>query len=168
VSPRFKHGLALGRFVADRLRLYRKEMRVLGLREKLRFVGKRVQLLGEALEKRDVFRGDRREFNQRKVYEANLAALLQYRRAALRSGPVALEIFGTERMFNKKSTQERVDWGAVAGASAAYHRVPGKDSGDMLQGDNAEPLAAILSLRLRHARRASVADETAAASSTNS
>jgi hypothetical protein len=34
---------------------------------------------------------------------------------------------------------------------ARYHRVPGKDSWDMMQGDNARALAAVLSSRLPHA-----------------
>ena len=159
LPPWFKRGLALGNFVADRLRLYRREIRGLGLRESLRFVGKRVQLLGEAIHQRDLLRADYREFNQRRVYDGNLAALLMYEWKSLRDGSVAFEIFGTARMFDKTSATERVNWDAVSGGSVAYHRVPGKDSGDMLQGTNAKPLAGVLSARLRSARRARIADE---------
>ena len=128
-------------------------MRSLGVRERLRFVGKRVQMLGEVLEKRDVFRGDRREFNQRRVYDANLAALLRYGRESLQRAPMMLEIFETERASATPSARKRIDWGTVTGVSPGYHQVRGKDSGDMLQGDNARAIGALLSVRLQEARR---------------
>ena len=127
--------------------------------ESLRFIGKRVQLLGEAIHERDLLRGDHREFNQRRVYDANLAALLLYERRSLRDRSVAFEIFGTARMFDKTLATKPVDWDAVAGGSVAYHKVLGKDSGDMLQGKNAKPLAGVLSARLRNAHRGRKADD---------
>ena len=48
----------------------------------------------------------------------------------------------------------RVDWTSLAGRPIPYHKVPGQDSGDMLQGDNANAVATLLSIRLQHARRA--------------
>jgi thioesterase domain-containing protein len=156
---KLKRGLALGRFVVDRLGLYWKEIRAFGFREKVIFVGKKLQLLGEASQQRDLFRGDWREFYQHRVYEANLTALRRYKREPLRSVPAAFEIFATKSLFERPSKNVRLIWGPLAGGCAIYHQVAGKDSGDMIQGDNAKPLAAILSNRLQHVRRTRIAEE---------
>ena len=44
-------------------------------------------------------------------------------------------------------------WTSLAGKSITYHSVPGKNSGDMMQGENAKTLATVLSTRLEQARR---------------
>jgi hypothetical protein len=146
-----KRSFAVAGFVADRVRLYRDEMRGLPLGARLRFVRGKLGLVGEAMQKRDVFRGDRREFDQRRVNDANLTALLRYKHAPL-PGIVAIEIFTSGRRVTDPFDHGRVDWHRITRGAARYHRVPGKDSGDMLQGANARALAVVLSSRLHHAR----------------
>ena len=87
------------------------------------------------------------------LIDSNLDALQRYKHATLKRGAISFEIFGTGRRVGKTTVNGRVDWRALAGDSAAYHKVPGKDSGDMLLGDNARALAAILSIRLARARK---------------
>jgi hypothetical protein len=151
VPPALKRGFAVAGFVADRLRLYRDEMRGLPLGAQLKFVRGKLGIVGEALQKRDVFRGDRREFDQRRVNDANVTALLRYKHAPL-SRIVDIEIFTSGRRITAPSEYGRIDWNRITRGTARYHRVPGKDSGDMLQGANARALAVVLSSRLHHAR----------------
>jgi hypothetical protein len=47
--------------------------------------------------------------------------------------------------------REKLDWGALWQGDAKRHRLPGKDSGDMLTGKNAPVIAALLGQRLRAA-----------------
>jgi thioesterase domain-containing protein len=145
-----KRGMALGRFVSRRLKLYREQMRVLGLRERMQFMRKKAQLLREAVDMRDLFRGDRREFFQRRVTESNFRAMRRHRFKPLQ-GRVPVFIFASGERFDGMSVDARMAWDALSGTSVTYDRVPGKDSGDMLNGDNARVTAALLAVRLRDA-----------------
>jgi thioesterase domain-containing protein len=147
-----KRGFALGSFAFSRLRLYRDQMRGLGVGERLHFIRDKFNVVGEAVQKRDVFRGNWSEFNQRRVYDANLDALRRYKHPPLYGNPVVFEIFQTDRPTRKPSAGTRVDWNALAGDSAIHHSVPGKDSGDMLSANNVHALATILAHRLACAR----------------
>jgi amino acid adenylation domain-containing protein len=153
IPASLKRGLALGRFVTDRLRLYRDQMRGLALRDRMRFIRSKIQVVGEITRKRDVFRDARREFNQRRIYDANVAALLRYRHEPLKGGRIAFEIFGTESRYMALASSSRVDWLSLSRGAATYHPVPGKDSGDMLRGNNARQLAVLLRERLERANR---------------
>lgn len=102
---------------------------------------------------RDIFRGDRREFLQRRVTDTNLRAMHRHRHRPLEGRVVVVEIFASEPRFDGMSANARLAWNALSGTSVIYHRMPGKDSGDMLQGDNAKVLAALLSARLSDAGR---------------
>jgi thioesterase domain-containing protein len=148
-----KRGTAFGSFVARRLQLYREEMRTLGFRQRVQIVRNKLQLVGEVIQKRDVFRDAYREFNQRRVYDANLRALRRYKHEPLPAGFMAVEIFVTERRVGRATRNLRVDWANLVSESTPFHQVPGKDSGDMLRGDNAKAVATLLSLRLQHARQ---------------
>ena len=140
------------RFVKSRLNLYRKGMQDLGFGESVQFLRSKAKLLSEAIRKRDVFRGDPSEFNQKRVYDTNLSALLRYRYQPLRDRGVVVEIFRSQRVIRKGSVKSRVDWNALV-AESTRHKVPGRDSGDMLRGHNVRALARILSDRLLNARR---------------
>jgi thioesterase domain-containing protein len=154
IPPRLKRALAFGLFVTRRLSLYRKGVQGLTFREWLRFLKSKAQLLGQAVRKRDAFRGDKSEFNQQRVYDSNLRALHRYKFEPLTEGAVAVEIFRTDRPARRRPGKAPVDWAALAGESCAHHKVLGRDSADMAQGDNARALALILSARIRNARKA--------------
>ena len=84
---------------------------------------------------------------------ANLRALRRYKHEPLHGGPQAIEIFRTRAALDRAAVDLGVDWASLAGKSIKYHSVPGKNSGDMLQGENAKTLAILLSTRLEQARR---------------
>jgi thioesterase domain-containing protein len=148
----FKRGTALTNFVASRVALYLKQMRSLGYRERVQLVGSKLKLVAEIVDKRDLLRGDHRKFHQRRVSAANLRALRRYKHEPLQAGPQAVEIFRSGR-FDRAAVDLGVDWTSLAGKSIKYHSVPGKNSGDMLQGEHGKTLATLLSTRLEQTRR---------------
>jgi hypothetical protein len=113
----------------------------------------KAQLLKEAAEMRDLFRGDRREFFQQRVSDTNLRAMRSHRHKPLEGRVAAFDILASEHRFDAMSPNARVAWNALSGTSVTVHRLPAKDSGDMLRGDNARTTAALLAVRLRAARR---------------
>ncbi len=115
-------------------------------------MGSKLKLVAEIIDKRDLLRGDHRKFHQRRVSAANLRALRRYKHEPLRGGLQALEIFRSGRL-DRAAVDLGVDWASLAGKSIKYHSVPGKNSGDMLQGEHAKTLAALLSTRLEQTRR---------------
>src|SRR6185503_4131422 len=119
-----KRGFALGNFVHRRLDLYRTEMRGLELAERARYIRGKLALVGESIRKRDVFRGNRHEFDQRRVYDANRGALLRYKHQPLTTGTGAIAIFGTEPRLSAPASASHVDWAALVGQSATYDRMP--------------------------------------------
>jgi thioesterase domain-containing protein len=143
--------VAFGGFFVGRLRLYREKMQALRPRQKLQFIRDKLHTLRQAVEQRDVFRGDRREFYQRRVSDANLHALLRYHPLPLAHGVTTIEIFRATR-DSTKLTDSSVDWQWLAGGSAPEHKMPGKDSGDMLNGQHAHIVASHLAIRLGLAR----------------
>lgn len=85
--------------------------------------------------------------HQLEVYRANIMALDRYHRKPLKGLLRKLEIFQTQRLSNSQQQREP-EWSALWGSKVIRHLVPGKDSGDMLAGDNAKTLAAVLAQRL--------------------
>jgi hypothetical protein len=148
-SKRIGQAAALVRFVARRLTLYRDGMRVLGPKERALFMLQKAKLLAEALQQRDLFRGDRREFLQRKVADTNLRAMLRHRNSALAGAVPAPEIFASEPRYDRMTESTRAAWNELAGIAVTFHRVSGKDSGDAIQGAHARTLAALLARRLQ-------------------
>jgi thioesterase domain-containing protein len=148
-----KRGTAVTSFVASRVRRFLEQMRSLGYRQRVQLVGSKLKIAAEIVHRRDLFRGDHRKFHQRRVSAANLRALRHYKYEPLRGGPEVMEIFRTGR-FDRAPVGLGVDWASLAGTPIKYHNVAGKDSGDMLRGENAAALASLLSNRLQQARRA--------------
>ena len=146
-----RRGMDLARFVAKRLRRYFKQIRPLGPREKMQLVGSKIKVVGEIVRTRDLFRGDERQFHQRRVKAANVRALRRYKHRPMARSPKVIEVFRTSRRFDLLPSGAGVDWVSLVGKPITYHHVAGKDSGDMLRGDNAKALAALLSSRLDHA-----------------
>jgi len=147
-----KRGKAFTSFVASRIRLYLKQMRSLGYRQRVQLVSSKLKLVAEIVQKRDLLRGDHRKFHQRRVSAANLRALRRYKHEPLNGGPEVIEIFRSCR-FTRGPVDSGVDWASLARRPINYHDVPGKDSGEMLRGENVKTLASLLSTRLQQARR---------------
>ena len=144
----------LATFIVSRLRLYRDEMRGLGVRGRLRFVRSKLSSLGQSAMNRDLMQSATREMSQRKVYQANLGALLRYKPHPLGAGNMVFDIYQTQRRLDEEVLPHAVDWRNMAGTATCFP-MPGKDSGDMLQGENVKALASILSARLALARQQS-------------
>jgi acyl-coenzyme A synthetase/AMP-(fatty) acid ligase/thioesterase domain-containing protein/acyl carrier protein len=143
-SRAFKRAMALGSLVMGRLRLYLHEMRRIGYRDRIRFVARMLRTLRGLIGERDRLKGTQRELNQIEVHRANVLARRRYQRKALNGRLRALEIFET-----KRPGREPFDLGGLWEGGTSRHLVPGKDSGDMLRGENVRVVAALLAERLR-------------------
>jgi len=147
-TPRiFKRMAAFGSLAADRLQLYREEMRRLGVIDRVKYLASKLHLLSGLIGNSNAFKGAQRELNQIEVYRANLLALDVYRREPLNGCLRALEIFETTRPGRVKALN-RIDWQTLWKGPIKNHKVPGKNSGDMLSGENARVLGALLTQEL--------------------
>jgi len=144
---------SLGTFLIDRLRLYREETRSLGYRDRIKYVTRKLIMLGSSIAERDRLNGVQREIYQRGVYRANLQALDRYERKALTGRLRTLEVFETTRP-GREGKRDPFNWSALWEGHTVPHFVPGKDSGDMLKGENVRVVATLLvdRLRLAHGR----------------
>ena len=151
-APRiFKRVAALGNLVVERGQLYREEMRRLDIIDRVEYLASKFHLLSGLIGNSNAFKGAQREVNQIEVYRANLLALDRYRREPL-NGPLrAFEIFETRRPGRVK-VRDGIDWQALWKGPIKHHEMPGKDSGDMLSGENARVLAVSLAHQLRSER----------------
>ena len=123
-------------------------MRRLGVIDRVRYLASKFHLLSGLIGNSNTFKGAQRELNQIEVYRANLLALDVYRREPLDGRLRALEIFETTRP-GRVNVRDRIDWRALWNGPIKNHKVPGKNSGDMLSGENARVLGALLAQRLR-------------------
>lgn len=142
-----KRAKALGSFSIHRLRLYRKEMRGLDIGDCIKFVTHKIRSLSFKIGDRKAFWGVRREIHQLEVIRSNVRALDRYHRKPLNGRLRAVEIFETSHPRN--TTAWSFDWKTLWDGYPIRHHLPGKDSGDMLTGKNAQALAALLAERLR-------------------
>lgn len=155
-APEFTHSfIAFAALVVSRLRLYRNEMRGLSVGDRMRYIRAKILSLSQSSADRGLFQGDAREMNQRKVYQANLNALLRHKPQPLEPQGKLFDIFQTKRRLDEEVLPNAVDWKALTGSATCFS-MPGKDSGDMLQGENVKVLASSLAARLEMARRHSV------------
>jgi thioesterase domain-containing protein len=154
-APRiFKRVAALGNLVMERGQLYREEMRRLGVIDRVEYLASKFHLLSGLIGNKNAFKGAERELNQIEVYRANLLALDVYRRGPLDGRLRALEIFEKTRP-GRVNARNRIDWQALWKGPITHHNVPGKDSGDMLSGENARVLGALLTQEFHLALHAS-------------
>jgi amino acid adenylation domain-containing protein len=144
-----KRAKSFGNFFTHRLRLYRKEMQGLDIGTRLRFVMQKIRSLGFTVGDRKAFTRVQREIYQRDVVRANIRALDGYQRKPLNGGLRAVEIFETSHPRN--TTAWSFDWKNLWDGYPVQHRVSGKDSGDMLTGENGRVLALLLRERLKEA-----------------
>jgi amino acid adenylation domain-containing protein len=144
------HRSALKLFLFDRLSLYWREMRCLDTFQRMRFLSDKFQSLARNVVDRKAMRSVRREIHQREVFEASRRAGRRYRLKRLKGSLGALEVFTSQHPRNIQI--ESYAWDTVWNGDVVFHRMPGSDSGAMLNGDNARVLGTTLSERLRAAR----------------
>ena len=149
----FRRLAAFRNLVLNRLQLYREEMRKLCVIDRVNYLAAKFRMLSRLIGNKNAFKGAQRELNQIEVYRANLLALDGYRRQPLNGRLRALEIFETTRP-GRVNVRDRIDWPALWKGPIKNHKVPGKNSGDMLSGENARVLGALLAQRLRLALHA--------------
>jgi amino acid adenylation domain-containing protein len=137
---------AFSDLATDRLRIYLKELLSLEDGRRAKFILTKIRhLLYRTRDKN--FKSVHRELHQLEVYRANRLALRHYRRKPLRGGLRAFEIFESSHPRNVATRSFR--WETLWHGVSSRHRVPGRDSGDMLVGENVRVLAKLLKERLR-------------------
>lgn len=141
-----KRSLAIGSFLRERLRIYASEMRGLGVRGRVKYLASKSRVLPRLIEKRDQSGGVERELNQIEVYRANVLALDRYRGETLNGRLPAIEVFQSARRGKRNQVSH---FNRLWEGNCRRHSVPGKDSGDVLKGENVRLLAEILAGRLR-------------------
>jgi amino acid adenylation domain-containing protein len=160
-APRLvRRAAALGDLAQQRLRGYLSEMRSLGLSERLMYVPRKLRSLMASLMRTHGLKGTARELNQLEVYRANLRALDRYLRYPLEGRIAAIEIFETADTASPGRRSPN-DWESDCPVVPQWHFLPGKDSGQMLMGENARVIASLLSERLRLAFNLSFNDSGA-------
>ncbi|MEO7387341.1 MAG: thioesterase domain-containing protein, partial [Gammaproteobacteria bacterium] len=148
-APRVvRRAIALTKLVRDRLRSYRREMRGLTLAARLDYLRRKVSSVGATVVHPHGLKGATRELNQLEVYRANVHALDSYVRGPIGAGLVALEILETT---DRQMPTPVNDWQGLWPGEPRWHFLPGRDSGDMLAGGNARPVAALLAARMASA-----------------
>jgi aspartate racemase len=151
-------GRAVGDLIASRLRLYLKEARSRSGRERLKYLLERIKMVGEVAARRDLFRGDRREFDQQIVTNANLRAFHRYKARAY-SGRAVL--FLAEARAVPSEDDPRLAWRRLLAGGAEIYTVPGHDSGSMLDEPHVRALAEQLKACIESAPRSATAVEGA-------
>jgi amino acid adenylation domain-containing protein len=134
-------------FLNARVKLYWEEIAGLNQYERVRFLGKKLMSLGGMLNDRNHFRSIQREIHQLAVFNASKAAGMRYRLKRLRGPVKTLDIFMSNHP--RSAYLEIFDWQKLWDGSVTLHHVPGRDSGDMLCGDNASVLGALLIERIK-------------------
>ena len=148
--PLVRRAKVAGGFVQGRLQLYRRELAELGHRERISYVGRKLRTFVRRLSGRESLEGLRLEMNQAKVYRANLAALRGFERKPIDGRVRVLAIFQTARRATMRADTDADSWMA-SGGELIRLAVVGRDSGDMLTGDNAKGLAVELARQLKKA-----------------
>ncbi len=156
----FRRAAALGSLALGRLHLYAEEVRRISGKDRLKYFMQKFHILSRLGKKTQGLNGARRELNQIEVYHANLAALDHYRRLPLDGALTAVEIFHTARLGRRKE-RDPVNWNTFWSGTIVQHRVPGKNSGDMLSGSNVKILATLLAKRLSESLGATSASPVA-------
>jgi thioesterase domain-containing protein len=139
-----KRANVLSTFLRGRLRLYLNEMKALGTTDRIKFVTTKLRSFRSKIGNGNGYRDIRRDFHQLEVIKANVRALDRYNRKPLRGRLRAVEIFETSHPRNTAGWN--FDWKTMWNGQPLRHRLPGKDSGEIM---NAPVLAAILAERLR-------------------
>ena len=147
--------LAMLRFAGDRFRLYREEMSRLGMRQRIAYVLYRMRMFAVMITRLDPFRGDRSEFVQRVVTEANLAAHQQYQPRAY-AGRVVL--FCAEGRRVSEDQDRRLAWGQLITGELSVHTLPGDDSGRMLMDPHVRILSQQFNAYVERAQAASLSE----------
>src|SRR5262249_9213240 len=123
-------------FLATRIQLYISQLRELNNVERAKFLTKKATSLGRMLTNKKARRSVKREMHQLAVFNASKIAGRNYQAKMLRGRLKSLEIFASKHP--RKAEIENFNWASLWHGRAELHQSPGKDSGDMLSGENAK------------------------------
>jgi amino acid adenylation domain-containing protein len=137
--------LTVLRLVQSRLRLYAQTWARLDGRQRMKYLLGRVRMLGEMVAQRDVFRGDRSEFYQDVVNQANLIAYQEYEPRPY-TGRVVFFLAEGRRVIAHQD--RRLAWRQLITGDLEIQTVPGDDSGLMLAEPHVQVLARELKARI--------------------
>ncbi|HYB69038.1 MAG TPA: thioesterase domain-containing protein, partial [Candidatus Bathyarchaeia archaeon] len=140
--------LAASRLVRGRLRLYAETLARLDTRDRARYLLGRLRMLGQMVAQRDVFRGDRSEFHQDVVTQANLIAYQQYEPRPY-TGRVVF--FRAEGRRVTAQQDRRLVWRKLISGELDIQTVPVDDSGLMLMEPHVQVLARELKICIERA-----------------
>jgi thioesterase domain-containing protein len=133
IKSRFK-------FVLNRLKLYADELKQLKGKEIGTWIKQKCSLLSSIVKKRDLFSGDTTEFNQRRVKDTNLQAMLNYKTKPY-DGKTILLFSARDGVTPNHDTRQ--EWfNLLSNYEVEY--VAGKDSGDAMSAENVQILAQLL------------------------
>ena len=128
----------LPRFILGRIRMYAGELRQLDGPGRRAYVRTKLRMVRGIVAQRDLFRGDRSEFNANAVFEANKAAGRRYVPGPY-AGPAIIAL--TEGRVAAGTRNARLDWLDLLPQCRPPRFVPGRDTGDMLIPPNVYTLA---------------------------
>jgi amino acid adenylation domain-containing protein len=137
--------LTVLRLIRSRLRLYAQTWARLGGWQRVKYLLGRMRMLGEMVVQRDVFRGDRSEFYQDVVNQANLIAYQEYEPRPY-AGRVVF--FWAEGRQVTAHQDRRLGWRQLITGDLEIKTVPGDDSGLMLAEPHVQVLARELKIRI--------------------
>ena len=144
--------LTVLRLIRSRLRLYAQTLARLEGRQRMKFLLGRLRMLGQMVAQRDVFRGDRSEFYQDVVNQANLIAYQEYEPRPY-AGRVVF--FRAEGRRVTAHQDRRLAWRQLITGDLDIQTVPGDDSGLMLAEPHVQILARELKARIEREAAAS-------------
>jgi len=148
-------GTATAHFVLNRILLHMSTLARLKGAERAAYVRQKAGVLRDIVRRRDLFRGDRSELNQRLVHAANRQAGGRYVPGTF-GGPVVL-CFTRDRPI-KGARNYRLDWLDVVPQCGGPRFVAGNDSGQMLNVPHVYELSDAVNRWLRHAHAQSSID----------
>jgi aspartate racemase len=143
--------LTVLRLIRSRFRLYGETLARLKGRQRIKFLLGRVRMVGQMVAQRDVFRGDRSEFYQDVVNQANLIAYQEYEPRPYGGRVVFFQAEG--RRVNAHQDR-RLAWRQLITGDLDVQAVPGDDSGLMLAEPHVQSLARELKGRIERAATA--------------
>jgi amino acid adenylation domain-containing protein len=137
------------RLIGRRLQLYLRTLMRLRGRQRLAYLRERLDVLKQMVVKRDVFRGNRQEFDSAVVRQANLAAVHRYQP---REYPGHVVLYLAEGRTVASEEDPRLRWSRLARGGLESHIVPGDDSGLTLVKPHVEVLAPLVKASLERAQ----------------
>jgi len=140
-------GKVFGNLLMARGQNYLKEILGFGNGNRLKFIRQKIRSVTVTGPVKTL-KNFKRELHQVEVSEANRQALRRYHRKSLKG---SLKIFDIFESSHPRNSADKFCWSTLWDGNTHRHFVSGKDSGDMISGENAHALASLIRERLQTA-----------------